>query len=120
ADGGLDVPAHPLMVLGSPVPVGARSGAESGARSGPGLPPDVSVRVITPEESELHRIWAVPSVAFGNPGTSAGEAGGLERDKIAADHDGGTIDMLRDRLRSGQSVLATAFCPDGPLAGRGY
>jgi ribosomal protein S18 acetylase RimI-like enzyme len=55
-------------------------------------------------------------VAFGNPGTAIGEAGGAERDKIAADHDGGTIDMLRDRLRSGQSVLAAAFGPDGPLA----
>lgn len=116
ADGGLDVHAHPLMVLDIPVPGGARSGP----RSGPGLPPDVDVRVITPEESELHRIWAVPSVAFGNPGTSAGEAGGLERDKIAADHDGGTIEILRERLRSGQSVLAAAFGPDGPLAVGSY
>jgi ribosomal protein S18 acetylase RimI-like enzyme len=72
--------------------------------------------VIAPDDPDLHRIWAVPSVAFGNPGTAIGEAGGAERDKIAADHDGGTIDMLRDRLRSGQSVLAAAFGPDGPLA----
>jgi ribosomal protein S18 acetylase RimI-like enzyme len=103
ADGGLDVHAHPLLVLGGPVPV-------------PPLPPDVTVRIIAPEDPDLHRIWAVPSVAFGNPGTATGEAGGAERDKIAADHDGGTIDMLRDRLRSGQSVLAAAFGPDGPLA----
>jgi ribosomal protein S18 acetylase RimI-like enzyme len=58
----------------------------------------------------------VPAVAFGHPGTAIGEAGPAERDKIAADHDGGTIEMLRERLRSGQSVLAAAFGPDGPLA----
>ncbi len=102
ADGGLDVHAHPLLVLDDPVPEP--------------LPPDVTVRVITPDDSDLHRIWAVPSVAFGNPGTATGDAGGAERDKIAADHDGGTIDILRERLRSGQSVLAAAFGPDGPVA----
>jgi ribosomal protein S18 acetylase RimI-like enzyme len=82
----------------------------------PALPADVTVRVIAPEDAELDRIWAVPAVAFGHPGTAAGEAGPAERDKIAADHDGGTIGMLRERLRSGQSVLAAAFGPDGPLA----
>jgi ribosomal protein S18 acetylase RimI-like enzyme len=55
-------------------------------------------------------------VAFGHPGTATGEAGAAERDKIAADHDGGTIAMLGERLRSGHSVLAAAFGPDGPLA----
>lgn len=103
ADSGLDVQAHPLLVLTDPV-------------TAHGLPADVTVRIITPEDPDLHRVWAVPSVAFGNPGTATGEAGGAERDKIAADHDGGTIDMLRDRLRTGQSVLAAAFGPDGPLA----
>lgn len=103
ADGGLDVRAHPLLVLDEPL-------------TGPPPPPGITVRVIAPEDPDLHRIWAVPSVAFGNPGTAIGEAGGAERDKIAADHDGGTIDMLRDRLWSGQSVLAAAFGPDGPVA----
>jgi ribosomal protein S18 acetylase RimI-like enzyme len=107
ADGGLDVHAHPLLVLSPPL---------AGPIPRPPLPPDITVRVIAPDDPDLHRIWAVPSVAFGNPGTAIGEAGGAERDKIAADHDGGTIDMLRDRLRSGQSVLAAAFGPDGPLA----
>jgi ribosomal protein S18 acetylase RimI-like enzyme len=102
-DGGLDVHAHPLLVLGDPAP-------------GPSLPPGVTVRIIGPDDPDLHRIWAVPSVAFGNPGTARGEAGGGERDKIAADHDGGTIDILRERLRSGQSVLAAAFSSDGPMA----
>src|SRR5208282_4674006 len=82
----------------------------------PVLPPGVTVRAIAPEDAELDRIWAVPAVAFGHPGTAAGEAGLAERDKIAADHDGGTIAMLRERLRSGHSVLAAAFGPDGPVA----
>jgi len=64
----------------------------------------------------LDRIWAVPGVAFGHLGTGVGEAGPAERDKIAADHDAGTIAMLRERLRSGHSVLAAAFGPDGPVA----
>jgi ribosomal protein S18 acetylase RimI-like enzyme len=103
AEGGLEVNAHPLLVLAEPT-------------ADPPMPTDVTVRIVAPEDPDLHRIWAVPSVAFGNPGTAPGEAGGGERDKIAADHDGGTIEMLRERLRSGQSVLAAAFGPDGPLA----
>jgi ribosomal protein S18 acetylase RimI-like enzyme len=102
AEGGLEVHAHPLMVLDQLRPVS--------------VPADLTVRIITPSDPDLYRIWAVPSVAFRNPGTSAGPAGGAERDKIAADQDGGIIDMLRERLRSGHSVLAAAFGPDGPLA----
>lgn len=63
AGSGLDVHAHPLMVL-----AGLRPAADPA--------PGVSVRTVRPEEPELHRIWAVPSVAFGNPGTAAGEVGG--------------------------------------------
>jgi ribosomal protein S18 acetylase RimI-like enzyme len=103
AEASLEVQTHPLMVLARPAQL-------------PPLPPDVTVRIVTPEEAELDRIWAVPAVAFGHPGTAAGEAGVAERDKIAADHDGGTIAMLRERLRSGQSVLAAVFGPDGPVA----
>ena len=103
AEAGLDVQRHPLMVLSPPL-------------RAPVLPPGVTVRVVSPEDPELDRIWAVPAVAFGHPGTAAGEAGPAERDKIAADHDGGTMAMLRERLRSGHSVLAAAFGPDGPLA----
>jgi ribosomal protein S18 acetylase RimI-like enzyme len=104
ADAGLEVQEHPLMVLAGP------------ARVPSPLPPEVTVRIVAPEDPELDRIWAVPAVAFGHPGTAAGEVGTAERDKIAADHDGGTIAMLRERLRSGQSVLAAAFGPAGPLA----
>jgi ribosomal protein S18 acetylase RimI-like enzyme len=103
ADAGLEVQSHPLMVLAGPA-------------QAPQLPPGITVRVVTPGDPELDRISAVPAVAFGHPGTAVGEAGTAERDKIAADHDGGTIAILRERLRSGQSVLAAAFGPDGPLA----
>ena len=43
---------------------------------------------------------AVPGVAFNYPGTEIGEASVTERDKIAADHDAATIELLRDRLRA--------------------
>jgi len=109
-DAGLDVRRHPLLLLTEP--------AQSAALASP-LPPGITVRVVAPEEPELDRIWAVPHVAFGHPGSAAGEAGTAERDKIAADHDGGTIAMLRERLRSGHSVLAAAFGTDGPLAAGG-
>jgi ribosomal protein S18 acetylase RimI-like enzyme len=102
-EAGLEVRAHPLMVLAGPAQI-------------PRLPPGITVRVIAPEDPELDRVWAVPAVAFSHPGTRVGHAGPAERDKIAADHDGGTIAMLRERLRSGHSVLAAAFGPDGPLA----
>jgi ribosomal protein S18 acetylase RimI-like enzyme len=103
AEAGLEVWAHPLMVLAGPAQI-------------PPPPPGVTVRIVAPEDTELDRVWAVPTVAFSHPGTSVGDAGPAERDKIAADHDGGTLAMLRERLRSGHSVLAAAFGPDGPVA----
>jgi ribosomal protein S18 acetylase RimI-like enzyme len=103
ADAGLEVQSHPLMELAGPV-------------QAPPLPAEFTVRVVGPADPDLDRISAVPAVAFGHPGTAIGEAGTAERDKIAADHDGGTIAILRERLRSGQSVLVAAFGPDGPLA----
>jgi ribosomal protein S18 acetylase RimI-like enzyme len=107
ADAGLRVHAHPLLVLGA-------------LASAPAVPPRNSVRVVAPDDSELDLVWAVPGVAFGHPGTAVGEAGVTERDKLAADHDGGTIDMLRERLQSGRSVLAAASGPNGPLAAGSY
>jgi len=103
ADAGLEIQEHPLMMLAEPARV-------------PPLPAGLTVRIVAPEDAELDRIWAVPAVAFGHPGTAVGEAGTANRDKIAADHDSGTIAMLRERLRSGHSVLAAAFGPDGPFA----
>ncbi len=99
---GLAVRPHPLMVLGALTPP-------------PVTEPGISVRIISSDEPDLDRIWAVPAVAFEHPGTATGLAGAIERDKLAAGHDEGTTAMLRERLRSGQSVLAAAFDRDGPL-----
>jgi ribosomal protein S18 acetylase RimI-like enzyme len=106
AEAGLEVQPHPLMMLS----------AAPAAPAPSALPAGVTVRAVTPEDPELDQIWAVPSVAFRHPGTATGPAGPVEREKIAADRDGSTIEMLRERLRSGHSVLAAAFGPDGPLA----
>lgn len=107
-DAGLEVRAHPLMVLDTPIKLPS------------GRPDDVDVRLLAPDDPDLHQVWAVPAVAFGYPGTGRGEAGPAEREKVAAGHDGGTMEMLRDRLRSGQSVLAAAFGPDGAVAAGSY
>ena len=104
---GLAVHAHPLLALGSLAPA-------------PAVPELIDVRIVGPEDPDLILAWAVPGVAFGHPGTSIGEASVTERDKVAADHDSATIEMLRSRLRSGRSVLATASGPNGPLAAGSY
>jgi ribosomal protein S18 acetylase RimI-like enzyme len=106
-DAGLEVRAHPLLLLGKPI-------------APPPLPAGITVRLLAPDDPELDLVWAVPAVAFWHPGTGTGEASTTERDKLAADHDVGTIGMLRDRLRSGQSVLAAAFGPEGPVAAGSY
>ena len=107
AEAGLAVHAHPLLVLGSLAPA-------------PRLPERIDVRIMSPEDPDLILAWAVPGVAFNYPGTAIGEASVTERDKIAADHDAATIELLRDRLRSRESVLATASGLNGPLAAGSY
>jgi ribosomal protein S18 acetylase RimI-like enzyme len=107
AGAGLEVRRHPLLVLGELAPA-------------PPVPPRVSVRLVSPDDADLILAWAVPGVAFGHPGLDIGEAGVTERDKLAADHDGSTIGLLRERLESGLSVLATAAGPNGPLASGSY
>jgi ribosomal protein S18 acetylase RimI-like enzyme len=104
---GLEVRRHPLLVL-----------RRLGPR--PLLPPRITVRIVTPDDPDLVLAWAVPGVAFAHPGTEIGEAGVTERDKLAADHDGGTMEMLRERLGSGLSAIATAAGPNGPLATGSY
>ena len=107
ADAGLEVHRHPLLMLGELGPA-------------PRVPPRVTVHLVTPDDADLVLAWAVPGVAFGYPGTGIGEAGVTERDKLAADHDGSTIQMLRERLESGRSVLGAASGPNGPLAAGSY
>jgi ribosomal protein S18 acetylase RimI-like enzyme len=104
---GLKVHAHPLLALDALAPA-------------PAVPEGIDVRIVSPEDPDLILAWAVPGVAFNHPGTAIGEAGVTERDKLAANHDAATIEMLRARLRSGRSVLATASGPSGPLAAGSY
>jgi ribosomal protein S18 acetylase RimI-like enzyme len=104
---GLVVRSHPLLVLGSLAPP-------------PPVPGPIRVGVVDPDDGDLIGAWAVPRVAFGHPGMAIGEADVTDRDKAAADHDAGTIALLRERLRSRRSVLATASGPDGPLAAGSY
>ena len=103
AGGGLEVTAHPLMVLDTP----------------PGriqLPAGVAVRTVRWDEPDLARIVAVPDVAFAHPGTSVSLAGPAERDKLAANRDQAGISRMRETLAAGHSVLAAAFDHEGPLA----
>ena len=106
-EAGLEVRAHPLMVLTTLVPP-------------PPPPQRVTVRILAPADPEVILAWAVPGVAFGHPGTGIGEAGVMERDKVVANHDGSTIALLHEKLSSGRSVLAAAIGPSGPLAAGSY
>jgi ribosomal protein S18 acetylase RimI-like enzyme len=106
-EAGLDVHKHPLMMLTSLLPP-------------PALPPRISVRIVSPDDPDLILVWAAPGVAFGHPGTAIGSAGVTERDKIAANHDASLIGQVRERLESGESVLAAAVGPNGPLAAGSY
>jgi ribosomal protein S18 acetylase RimI-like enzyme len=107
AEAGLRVHKHPMLVLETLV-------------APPPLPPTTSVRIMEPDDQELLQAWAVPGVAFAHPGSEIGRAGAVERDKLAADHDPASIDVVRERLRAGRSVLATAAGPNGPLASGSY
>lgn len=103
AGAGLDITAHPLMILDAP-PARAQ------------LPPGVAVRAVRWDDPDLARIVAVPDVAFAHPGTSIGPAGPAERDKLAAERDEAGIARMRETLAAGHSVLAAAFGDEGPLA----
>jgi ribosomal protein S18 acetylase RimI-like enzyme len=104
---GLAVRQHPLMALADQSPPVPATG-------------QVRVEVMRPSDPDLLLAWAVPAVAFAHPGTAIGEAGVTERDKIAADHDASTIRLLQSKLESGQSVLAAAIGPNGPLGAGSY
>ena len=104
---GLRVHRHPLLVLETLAPA-------------PSLPPTTAVKIVPPDDPELIQAWAVPGIAFAHPGSEIGRAGVMERDKRAADHDPAAIENVRERLRSGRSVLATVSGPSGPLASGSY
>ena len=107
AAAGLRVHAHPLLVLAELAPP-------------PDLPPHVSADVLGADDPDVVHAWAVPAVAFGNPGTAIGRATVTERDRITASHDPLIVEALRERLRAGQSVLAAARGPNGPLGAGSY
>ncbi len=107
AEAGLRVHRHPLLVLETLAPA-------------PPVPPATVVRIVPPDDGELIQAWAVPGIAFAHPGSEIGRADVVERDKRVADHDPAAIESVRERLRSGRSVLATASGPDGPLASGSY
>src|SRR5260370_40679725 len=101
----LEVQPHPLLVLdlgeGSEP---AQAPTLPPLLTLPPLPPGITVRVVAPEDQELDRIWAVPAVAFGHPGTAARAARPAAAAQIAPGHDGGTTAHLRERCRAGHSV----------------
>lgn len=107
AAAGLLVHRHPMLVLDTLAPA-------------PLLPPTAAARIVGPDDPELLQAWAVPGVAFAYPGSEIGRAGVAERDKLAADHDPAVIEGVRERLRSGRSVLATVSGDNGPLASGSY
>jgi ribosomal protein S18 acetylase RimI-like enzyme len=107
AEAGLQVHAHPLLVLEE-------------LSAPPVLPPRITADVLAADDPDVVLAWSVPGVAFAHPGTGIGEAGVTERDKVAANYDAGTVEMLRVRLRAGQSVLAAARGPGGPLGAGSY
>lgn len=100
---GLEVAAHPLMFLDGPLRLTAP-------------PAGMTVRAVQWDDPDLAWIVAVPDVAFGHPGASAGPAGPAERDKLAADRDPAGIARMRELLAAGHSVLVAAFGDEGPLA----
>ena len=104
---GLQVHAHPLLVLAELAPP-------------PDLPPRVSAGVLGADDPDVLAAWAVPAVAFGHPGTAISGAAVTEREAITAGHDPLIVEALRERLRAGQSVLAAARGPNGPLGAGSY
>lgn len=106
-EAGLRVHRHPMLVLDTLAPA-------------PPLPSANAVRIVAPDDPELLQAWAVPGVAFAHPGNEIGRAGVAERDKLAADHDPAAIEVVRERLRTGRSVLATVSGRSGPLASGSY
>lgn len=95
---GLPVERLPLMTLSGPVAAAPVSG--------------VRVRIVAPDDLDLAPITATVSLGFRSPGTEIGPVGPAERDAASA----GDVEGLRQRLRSGLTVMAVAEDPTGPLA----
>ena len=100
---GLGVGDRPLMVL-------AAAGAVAVDAA---VPPGVALRLVTPED-DLARLSAVVGLAFGAPGTAAGEAGTEQLDR-AMTMPPELIAFTRARLQRGQTVMAVASVAGEPV-----
>ena len=99
---GLDVLEVPLLVL------------DRSLWRPPEPPPSIALRRLDPDEAALDAALAVAEVGFGAPGTAPGPEGraSATRSRCAA----GLSEHMRQRLRTGQSVIVVAETPAGPAA----
>jgi len=97
---GLPVERLPLMALTGPVAAAPVSG--------------VRVRIVAPDDPDLARITATVSLGFDSPGTEIGPIGPSDRDAAAVGN--ADLERLRERLRSGLTVMAVAEDESGPVA----
>jgi len=101
---GLHVHAHALLVLDA-----------AGWRPAP-APPGVEVRVVPSGAPDLASLRAVASLAFAEPGTAVGPAGRPELLLETAAVSAASVTDLRERLRTGLTVLVAGYGVEGPLA----
>jgi N-acetylglutamate synthase-like GNAT family acetyltransferase len=97
---GLPVQRHPLLSLTDAVDAAPVAGAR--------------VRTVDADDPDLARISATVSLGFATPGTATAPVGAADRDAVATAAEG--VDRLRERLRSGLTVLAVAEDATGPVA----
>jgi ribosomal protein S18 acetylase RimI-like enzyme len=104
AASGLAVHMHPLMVLDASAPHAAPAPAKVVVRK---------VRV----DDDLRLIGAVGHLAFGAPGTAAGDVGTEALAAAATPTSDAALEFQRERLRVGRTVTIAAFTSDGaPVA----
>jgi ribosomal protein S18 acetylase RimI-like enzyme len=101
---GLRVHRHPLMALDVAVwrPAAAPDGCVVG--------------LLVPEAPDLALVRSVAVVAFGEAGTAVGAMGRTELAATAATMTDASLAELRERLRTGLTVMAAAWDAIGPLA----
>jgi predicted GNAT family acetyltransferase len=100
---GLRVAEHPLMVL------------DTAERPTAPMPDGVTIRLVHADD-QLELLTAVASVAFSSPGTAAGTAGADEVAVATAAQRPEFAAFVRDRVRSGRTVMAVAFAEGRPVA----
>ena len=74
----------------------------------------MTLRRLDPDEDAVDAALAVAEVGFGAPGTAPGPEGRAERDAVTLA--AGFSEHMRERLRTGQSVIVVAETPAGPAA----